>query len=724
MADLDIDALIAAQAPQFFDPFEPANNPTPLVLRSLPGEEGRPRGLMGRVLDYAENGGPTPQTGPTAAPAGYQNLDPALASRVLGMVNASDGALPGVRSGFRSYGEQAELYRRYLAGEGAPANPPGHSLHERGEAADVNMRGNQGRDGGAAFISDNAPYFGLKQPYAREPWHVEVDPAWQGPMPSVATGREAVASAAPQQRQESAMSAPGRGAGASSDQSQALAYAPSTSQGKSMDEDLITGSVPPTSSPLSGLLGGLFTGGGAPRTIGGLGGLGGMPDQSSAGGGWRDMLRAMSMALMSSPGNSPFQNLPTVYNAMLQERARADDRRYNREKDRRDFDFRKAEADQAQSNANRQFTLAQQQANRREQPSLQPIKDAAGNVIGTFNPLTGETKPIGSGGAAPAAPTAEPSPTGMPPVQSLDATDAPQAAPAARSPAPAAAAPPRQQVGPNGMPIIPGVRTLVSKEDRRAFGIPDEDSRVYQVDGAGKVTSAGGQNITINSGEKSYDSTINKSYADRFIDMQKEAAGARGQTDTLHILRKQMETPGFRSGAGAEFELGVRRGLTALGIGDPNVAASAENFNKFANKAIMDGLGGSLGSGVSNADRDFIKNTVPNLGNTPEGNRQIIETMIKMNERKAQVALLARRYAAAHGGRIDAGFDDELEKWAEANPIFPKPPEKAESAPRALPQGYSAQGALDDARKAIAAGKDRNAVIERLKSFGVDTSGL
>ena len=150
MADLDIDALIAAQAPQFFDPFDPANNPTPLILRSLPGEEGRPRGLLGRVLDYAENGGGAPQTGPTAAPAGYQNLDPTLASRVLGMVNASNGALPGVRSGFRSYGEQAELYRRYLAGEGAPANPPGHSLHERGDAADVNMRGNQGRDGGAA----------------------------------------------------------------------------------------------------------------------------------------------------------------------------------------------------------------------------------------------------------------------------------------------------------------------------------------------------------------------------------------------------------------------------------------------------------------------------------------------------------------------------------------------------------------------------------------------
>ena len=164
-------------------------------------------------------------------------------------------------------------------------------------------------------------------------------------------------------------------------------------QGKSMDEDLITGSVPLHVEPAFWSARRPVHGRRRAKTIGGLGGLGGMPDQSSAGGGWRDMLRAMSMALMSSPGNAPFQNLPTVYNAMLQERARADDRRYNREKDRRDFDFRKAEADQAQSNANRQFTLAQQQANRREQPSLQPIKDPAGNVIGTFNLLTGETKP-------------------------------------------------------------------------------------------------------------------------------------------------------------------------------------------------------------------------------------------------------------------------------------------------------------------------------------------
>ena len=69
--------------------------------------------------------------------------------------------------------------------------------------------------------------------------------------------------------------------------------------------------------------------------------------------------------------------------------------------------------------------------------------------------------------------------------------------------------------------------------------------------------------------------------------------------------------------------------------------------------------------------------------NTPEGNRQIIDTMIKMNDARRKSRCWRVVTLPRHGGRIDAGFDDALEKWAEANPIFPKPPEKAD-APRYL----------------------------------------
>jgi hypothetical protein len=43
----------------------------------------------------------------------------------------------GPLSAYRTYEQQAELYEAFLAGYGAPANPPGTSSHELGTAVDV-----------------------------------------------------------------------------------------------------------------------------------------------------------------------------------------------------------------------------------------------------------------------------------------------------------------------------------------------------------------------------------------------------------------------------------------------------------------------------------------------------------------------------------------------------------------------------------------------------------
>jgi LAS superfamily LD-carboxypeptidase LdcB len=43
----------------------------------------------------------------------------------------------GPMSAYRTYEQQAQLYDAYLAGYGAPANPPGTSSHELGTAIDV-----------------------------------------------------------------------------------------------------------------------------------------------------------------------------------------------------------------------------------------------------------------------------------------------------------------------------------------------------------------------------------------------------------------------------------------------------------------------------------------------------------------------------------------------------------------------------------------------------------
>ncbi len=73
-----------------------------------------------------------------------------------------DGSL----SGYRTYEQQAYLYDLFLAGQGAPANPPGTSTHELGIAVDLSdpsMR---------TVVDQIGPSYGWNG-ISSEWWHIE-----------------------------------------------------------------------------------------------------------------------------------------------------------------------------------------------------------------------------------------------------------------------------------------------------------------------------------------------------------------------------------------------------------------------------------------------------------------------------------------------------------------------------------------------------------------------
>lgn len=188
-------------------------------------------------------------------------------------------------------------------------------------------------------------------------------------------------------------------------------------------------------------------------------------------------------------------------------------------------------------------------------------------------------------------------------------------------------------------------------------------------------------NNVINSGERAYDTKVGGDYGQTFVDLQKAGRGSVGQMATLDTLEKLTEDPNFYSGPGAEkFALPLKQAISRLG-GDPNTAQPMETFRALSSKSVLDTMGGSLGTGFSNADRDFVVSQVPNLGNTPEGNRSLIQIQKKVAKRTQEIAKLARDYSARNG-RIDAGFDAALQQWAEQNPLF-----KGQSA--AAPSGQN-----------------------------------
>lgn len=193
-------------------------------------------------------------------------------------------------------------------------------------------------------------------------------------------------------------------------------------------------------------------------------------------------------------------------------------------------------------------------------------------------------------------------------------------------------------------------------------------------------------NNSVSTGENAYAKTINEARAKDAVALQQAGRNAPAVLGTLNRMEALTNDPEFYSGSGAEkFVLPVKQIVAGLG-GNPNAAAPMEEFRALSNKAALDGMGGSLGTGFSNADRDFITTQYPGLPNTKEGNRTRIEGLRKVEQRKVEIAKRARDYAKRNGGRLDEGFDDELAQWADKNPLF------KQATPAAAPQGGSRTG--------------------------------
>lgn len=180
-------------------------------------------------------------------------------------------------------------------------------------------------------------------------------------------------------------------------------------------------------------------------------------------------------------------------------------------------------------------------------------------------------------------------------------------------------------------------------------------------------------NVTTNvqSGEREYDKALNKDLADVFLGYQKSGRNAAGALNTLNYLDNMTKSPDFYSGTGGELVTKGKQALASMGITAPDSAKPNEVFGALSNKLTLDAAGGSLGAQISNSDVKFLQAINPNLAATPEGNREIIGYHRKIYQRQQETAKMARDYAAKHGGRIDAGFDQVLADYAEKNPLFP-----------------------------------------------------
>lgn len=169
-------------------------------------------------------------------------------------------------------------------------------------------------------------------------------------------------------------------------------------------------------------------------------------------------------------------------------------------------------------------------------------------------------------------------------------------------------------------------------------------------------------------GENAYDKALNEGLAKTMMGVSDAAAKATSQLVTVKRMRQLANDPTFYSGAAGDMVLKGKQVLAAVS-GDPNVARSGEDFRALSNKLVFDRLG-SLGNQISNSDRTFIENMVPNINMTPAGINGLLDIYEKLSERDLEMLDLANRYATERGGRIDSGWNTFMGRWANEHPLF------------------------------------------------------
>lgn len=145
---------------------------------------------------------------------------------------------------------------------------------------------------------------------------------------------------------------------------------------------------------------------------------------------------------------------------------------------------------------------------------------------------------------------------------------------------------------------------------------------------------------------------INPKEAQKEYQTIRQSAREAQNMNNTYTQMEQLLDKGIRTGSFAGAELESRKFLEALGVPTEGLA-EGQAFKALGNQLALRMRNPDSGFGLTGntSDRDvkFLQSMIPNLKNTPEGNRTIIKLARSINNRKIQQMKIAQDYVAEHG---------------------------------------------------------------------------
>jgi hypothetical protein len=176
-------------------------------------------------------------------------------------------------------------------------------------------------------------------------------------------------------------------------------------------------------------------------------------------------------------------------------------------------------------------------------------------------------------------------------------------------------------------------------------GADGKQIRVPYFGGIDRVTSS--TKVEAEKKQTEFEKILDKKDAERVDGAMTLRDNSIASLNSLERLNK-LDQSALISGAFAANRVGLTNLLNTLGLTSPkdrDDLAKSENYQKTAGDVILATLGGRLGSGFSNADREFIQSLVPQLNNSPQARKQLIEFMVKKNQTIVNEATRLENYA-------------------------------------------------------------------------------
>jgi hypothetical protein len=156
-----------------------------------------------------------------------------------------------------------------------------------------------------------------------------------------------------------------------------------------------------------------------------------------------------------------------------------------------------------------------------------------------------------------------------------------------------------------------------------------------------------------------------------FLDIQNAGMQARSKVNNLTRLESLLS--GYETGKLTPLGKEIASYAASLGINVGKNLGNKEAAEALSNELALQARNPSGGAGMpgamSDQDRAFLQNIVPNLAKSTAGNRTIIETQRRLAKREMDVARMASEYRGRRGS-LDPQFYQEMQQWSDANPLF------------------------------------------------------